>query len=100
MDIAANVDSQQLFGEHRGANPIQAVKLPNQYLSKVKSFINKVITAQEKSEPETSEPRKQSVTVRDLKPKKDANGGASIPGGGSKPPSARTGEIDFMKDVQ
>ncbi len=39
------------------------------------------------------------VKIRDLTPKSDAKGGASQGGRDEKPPVRRTGEIDFMKDV-
>ncbi len=74
--------------------------MPNQFLSRVKAFINKVTTAQETKAPDPGDTMKQNVTVRDLKPEKDADGGASIARRESRSGSGRTGEIDFMKDVQ
>ena len=64
----------------------------NPYLLRVKAFIKRVITVRQSTEPETKETRNQEVTIRDLKPEKDAMGGG--------PPSRSTVEIDFMKDVE
>ncbi len=78
---------------------MSSVQLLNQCLSRVKAFVKRVITAKKKREPKLRQTKKQEVTIRDLKPAQDARGGASKAGNG-RPTSNRTGEIDFMKDVE
>jgi hypothetical protein len=45
------------------------------------------------------EKKKQEVEIRDLRPYKEAKGGASSVKKDDKPASHRTGEIDFMQSV-
>jgi hypothetical protein len=42
------------------------------------------------------EKKEPKIEVRDLKPKKEVNGGAQNAGRNGKRPPAKTGEIDFM----
>lgn len=51
--------------------------------------------AEQKKEPEAKE-KKSPKELRDLKPTKDAKGGARSGHNGQKRSPARTGEIDFM----
>ena len=52
--------------------------------------------ATERHDPEAQEKKVAKPELRDLKPKKDVNGGGRKIGNGEKRPPGRTGEIDFM----
>lgn len=85
---------------HSACRPALPVQLPNDYLRKVKAFIQRVMTAGAKIESEPHERKKQEAALRDLKPEKDATGGRSNGGCDRNPGSTRTGEMDFMNDTE
>ncbi len=52
--------------------------------------------ANKKDDSPLKERKEPKIDVRDLKPKKDVNGGARHSGSGEKRTPAKTGEMDFM----
>ena len=52
--------------------------------------------ANQKDDSPAKEKKEPKIEVRDLKPKKDVQGGARKAGSGEKRPPAKTVEIDFM----
>jgi hypothetical protein len=52
--------------------------------------------AEKDNDPKAKEKKERKLEIHDLKPKKEAKGGAGEPGTSEKRPSGSTGEIDFM----
>ncbi len=52
--------------------------------------------AEKDNDPKAKEKKERKLEIHDLKPKKEAKGGAGEPRGSEKRPSGSTGEIDFM----
>ena len=54
------------------------------------------MAAEQDDEPKAKEKKEPKLEIRDLKPKKEAKGGAGEPRSSEKRPPGSTGEIDFM----
>lgn len=54
------------------------------------------MAAEQDNDSKAKEKKERKLEIHDLKPKKEAKGGAGEPRPGEKRPPGSTGEIDFM----
>ncbi len=72
---------------------------PTQYISRLRGLLGRLIRWRSKETLGSGETEK-NLAARDLEPRDEVNGGRSIPLRGHQPLPRKTGEIDFMKDVE